>query len=134
MNITSEAKMLSLAKIPILIIQGPKSNGQVKNLAQLKQLFSDLEQIDQKVQYEPAVLRKYTKEFLGPQPIGECKQLQQLRFNPIGERIICEFIRNKFEAELSDRIKEERLPICAHCCKMDAAHSLDHCNLLPLVS
>lgn len=134
MNLPNESKALSLRKIPALEIQGPKSSGQVKDLTQLNELFSKLERIDPKVQYEPTVMRKYTKEFLGPHPVGECKQLQQLRFNPNGDRIICEFIRNKFEAELANLIKEERLPICAHCCKMDTVHRIENSNLMSVSS
>ncbi|MCK5505834.1 MAG: radical SAM protein, partial [Thermodesulfovibrionia bacterium] len=119
MNISDRALQDSLEKVPGLEMQGPKCDDQVKNSSDLDHLFSELEQILSGVSFEPRVMRTDTKEFLGNRPIGECKQLQQFRYNPQGERIICEFIRNVYTEELRNCVKAARPAICTRCCKMD---------------
>ena len=120
MNISGPAIQDSLKKIPGLKIQAPKCNDQVRSSRDLEHLFSGLEEIAPDVSFEPRVMRTDTEKFLRDEPIGWCKQLQQLRYNPEGGRIICEFIRNVHTEELNSRVKAARLPICAHCCKMDS--------------
>ncbi|MCK5082782.1 MAG: radical SAM protein [Candidatus Omnitrophica bacterium] len=120
MNISGPALQDSLKRVPGLKIQGPKCNDQVRSACDLERLFSELEGIAPDVSFEPRIMRTDTEEFLKDEPIGECKQLRQLRYNPEGERIICEFIRNAHAAELQNSVQGARLPICAHCCKMDS--------------
>jgi len=126
MNLSMTAVQQSLERIPELKIQGPRCEGQVKDLGVLKQLFAELESGAENIVFEPRLMRNNTKKFLGSEPIGECKQLKQLRFNPQGEQIICEFIRNMHTPELNRDVEQKRLPICAHCCKMDDKPSVPH--------
>lgn len=119
MDLSGSAIQGSLAKIPELNIQGPQCARQVKDPAELKRLFAELETLSPNCSFEPGIMRAETEEFLKDEPIGQCKQLRQLRFSPDGERIVCEFIRNAYTSDLRDRVEKERLPICTHCCKMD---------------
>lgn len=119
MDISDSARQNSLAKIPRLEITGPKCDFQVKNFNDLKHFFHVLEDISSRASYEPKIMRNQTKEFLKNKPTGKCKQLNQLRFDPYGKKIICEFIRNVHNPKLQEKIKKAKLSICIHCCKMD---------------
>ena len=119
MNFSDTRIQDSLKKISTLKIQGPKCNDQVKNAEDLHSLFEIFEKMSFSISYEPCIMRTHTKEFLGEQPIGNCKQLEQFRFDPMGKRIICEFIRNTHNSKLNTNIQKAHLPICNHCCKLD---------------
>ena len=119
MDLSGAAVQVSLQKIPGLAIQGPVCQEQVKDPQVLRRLFAQLENSPYGISYEPSVMRIATNKFLRNEPIGQCKQLNQLRFDPTGQRIICEFIRNAYAPQLKTVVEADRPPICAHCCKMD---------------
>jgi len=127
MNLSKKAREESQKIIPKLKIQGPKLDNQVKDYTVLIKLFNSLEKISKenkiKINFEPDAMQSNPKSFLERDLVKDkeiqCKQLNQLRFNSAGERIICEFIRNPFGLEVSRRLKSNLLPICNDCCKLE---------------
>ncbi|MDP2905023.1 MAG: radical SAM protein [Candidatus Omnitrophota bacterium] len=70
-----------------------------------------------KIGWEPSASRPVPGESR-PLPV-RCRQLGQYRFDPSGQRIICEFFRNRYDLGLVARIIQRDLPICRACCKND---------------
>ncbi|MEW5895036.1 MAG: radical SAM protein [Candidatus Omnitrophota bacterium] len=118
MNISDADKQGSLGKIPDLKIQGPECRDQVKKLSDLQRFFVELEGISSKNFFEPEIMRTDTNKFLSNELTGACRQLDQMRLDPDGNRIICEFIRNKHAEKIANDIDRLKLPICHKCCKL----------------
>ncbi len=110
-----------------LKIQGPSFSNPKKNYKKINDLFYDLDNLSKNlkmsIDYEPIVMREDLKSFLNGSLSQKqnlsCKQLRQLRFDSSGERIICEFIRNKHTPEIESELSKNLLPICEYCCKLE---------------
>jgi len=127
MNLSKQAREHSIKKIPKLNLRGPQFNNQLKNPKIINNLFKKLDKIQQnfpiKISYEPEIIRKNLKSFLEGDIIHNkniyCKQMNQARFNTKGDRILCEFIRNKFTQKRANYLSNHLLPICENCCKLE---------------
>lgn len=113
---------------PQLVFQGPEFDQQSQDYAGTMDFFGSLEQAamekQTKISYVPELFRSRTKSFLegdlAQKGEAQCAQLEQLRFDAAGERIVCEFIRNQYDDKTVDSLRERLLPICEKCCKLRA--------------
>lgn len=115
--------------VPQLVFQGPQFDEQTVDLQMAMDFFKGIEHAAQahemNFSYVPELFRDQTRLFLDKQLAqsggAKCGQLEQLRFDAGGQRIICEFIRNPHDELLVNRLKEQLLPICEQCCKLKPA-------------
>lgn len=113
-------------KIPRLKIQGPSIENPAENYQRIAKLFKALEYLEKRncifIEFEPSFIKSNLKDFLNDKSLNNraisCRQIHQYRFDTKGRRIICEFIRNKFNLNTADYLSEDLLPICQRCCKL----------------
>jgi|GEM_PF-5907598 len=111
---------------PGLVFQGPEFGGQANDYAATMDFFRSLERVAMEKQtqitYVPELFRSQTRSFLeeglAQKGRAQCAQLAQMRFNAAGERIVCEFIRNRYDDKVVDPLRQQLLPICEKCCKL----------------
>lgn len=109
-----------------LRIQGPYFKEYLKDYGKTIKIFNELENTAKRnkinIYFEPLVIKKLPMQFFSeliPENIATCRQIFQYRFNSMGERIICEFIRNKYDLKMIGYLKTKLLPICKKCCKLE---------------
>lgn len=49
----------------------------------------------------------------------KCTQMESLRYDAYGNRVICEFVREKYSSSKIKKIRENPLKPCRTCCKLD---------------
>ncbi|MBF0504818.1 MAG: radical SAM protein [Candidatus Omnitrophica bacterium] len=126
MSLSGEARKQSSIAAPRLIFQGPQFEEQAGDDQGIMKFFQSLERADlrngMKITYVPELFRSQTKLFLAEDLAQKrrvtCAQLGQFRFNAKGERIICEFIRNRYDLRTANSLRQQLLPICEKCCKL----------------
>lgn len=131
MNLSKKARIQSMDMVHDLEIKGPFFKKEANDHIKIKTLFEKLNQLSLdsgiKIDLEPKLMKDNPEFFLNGRVFLNnlifCKQLDQLRFNCIGERIICEFIRNNYSERLSSKIRDNLLPICRYCCKLQLKNS-----------
>ena len=127
MSLSEQDRAKTKLIFPQIIIQGPKTNKTIRHWNKTKNLICYLNTVAKtrrfNISFEPpwmldSILSK-DRSTLNYETFT-CKQLSQYRFNALGERIICEFIRNKFKEESPYILKLNKtlLPICRTCCKL----------------
>jgi hypothetical protein len=125
MNISPEERIKTFNHNPYLIIQGPSFKKALQNYdASLKFFMGELKEINTEATFEPSLFQALPKTFLTSGSnshlhILTCRQLKQYRFDVKGDRIICEFIRNRYDEHIVSKLKDNLLPICARCCKLE---------------
>lgn len=128
MSHSQEAVGRSSKAAPHLVFQGPAFDAQVHDYTETMNFFHSLEQTAQEQQtsiiYVPALLRTQTRSFLegslAQKGQAQCLQLEQMRFDASGKRIVCEFIRNHYDDKIVDSLRRRLLPLCEKCCKLRA--------------
>ena len=113
---------------PHLVFQGPEFDTQADGYIGTMNFFQSLEQValekQTNITYVPELFRSQTKLFLegnlAQKGQAQCAQLEQMRFNAAGERIVCEFIRNNYDDKTVNSLKQRLLPLCEKCCKLRA--------------
>ncbi len=126
MSHSKDAVERSSRLAPHLVFQGPEFDQQAVDYAGAMDFFQSLEQAAMKKQtnitYVPELFRNRTKLFLegnlAQKGQARCAQLEQLRFDAAGERIVCEFIRNQHDDKTVNSLKQQLLPLCEKCCKL----------------
>ena len=126
MSIPREARERSRKKWRRLDLQGPAFNGQAQSCAAIMDFFNGLERLafrnNMKIVYVPELFRTQTGAFLDGQLVKKglvrCVQLEQLRFDAAGNRIMCEFVRNRWDKKTAAKLKNGLLPACERCCKL----------------
>lgn len=111
---------------PQLVFQGPEFDAQVNDHIGTMNFFHSLEQAAMEKQtnitYVPELFRTETKLFLEGNPAqngeAQCLQLEQMRFDASGKRIVCEFIRNHYDDKTVNSLRQRLLPLCEKCCKL----------------
>lgn len=117
---------------PELDVSGTVFPGSQKyNYFALEHFVKGFEAVSPRTQWEPSALR-YGPTFFARMTSfpARCRQSQQYRFNSKGERIVCEFFRNRYDRQLVRRIRRHRLPICQNCCKNEVMPDSWLCGLL----
>lgn len=128
MNLSDSSRKKSEVAMPILKIQGPHLNKCIKKRNEAMNLLYAVGRNTSKenmpeINFEPPAVKISKRNKLYhiesiPKEIIVCRHLHQYRFNSRGERIICEFIRNKYTKKTSDYLVNNLLPICHECCKL----------------
>jgi len=126
MSLSPEVRKRTLALVPGLTLQGPYFDGQTGDYRSMLRLFGSLEEVSRRTgikhSYVPGVFRSRTKDFLAGKLTQagyvECRQLEQLRFNAGGKRIVCEFIRDVHSPGKVRLLKDRLPPLCEQCCKL----------------
>jgi len=126
MDISKEAVRDSKTALSSISVKGPGFDASLKDPVLLKGLIGSMDKIEAErnitVLYEPALLKGRIEDFISGELAAKdklcCRQLNQLRFDADGSRIVCEFIRNSYSDVLKQKISDRMLPICSSCCKL----------------
>jgi MoaA/NifB/PqqE/SkfB family radical SAM enzyme len=126
MSLDKDTRKKSKEIEPYLRIQGPSMDNPAEYYQRISKLFKALEYLEKRksifMEFEPFFIRSNLKDFLDDKIICNqaisCKQINQYRFDTKGNRIICEFIRNKFNPKIVGYLNNNLLPICRRCCKL----------------
>jgi sulfatase maturation enzyme AslB (radical SAM superfamily) len=129
MSINENIRKKTKEILPVLELQGPyfkeylKISDSQKVKALLKIMDSFVGQNKIYITYEnlKSGIQDITMEDFKYKPgvSASCRQLSGYRFNSSGQRIICEFIRNKYDLRIAAYLNNVFLPICSYCCKLD---------------
>jgi MoaA/NifB/PqqE/SkfB family radical SAM enzyme len=127
-SIPEKDRLASRNIINDIIISGPKNKWNTFSYLDLIKLSRRVKRIAKnhgmKISFEPGLLEGNASAFHKGKirEIGSlsCKQLNGPRLDPMGNQIICEFIRNSDNRkEIASKIKENNLlPMCKWCCKV----------------
>lgn len=123
MSLSPQMRVQTQSQFPEVHLQGPLFAGKETSVEAVEKLFALLACMSKKNEmtftYVPEIWRKQTRAFmegsLAQSGTACCKQLNQLRFNAHGERIVCEFIRNTHSPAIQAQLKERLLPVCERC-------------------
>ena len=134
MNMEKELREKSRVAFPFLDIQGPIIDKALKGSKVIDRLCRVLKNICKmskiSLEFEPPLIEYDAASFIAGSLFNkyeiDCRQLSQYRFNPQGERIVCEFIRNKFDSNIVSGIRKKLLPICRYCCKLEVKNVFLH--------
>lgn len=120
----------SLKRDPSLLLQGPSFSGRVPDarnaITAYKKISQGMRSYGVDIIFEPDAETLGHEAEKGAGRIFRCRQLKQYRFDPSGERIVCEFIRNPYRAEIADKLEKEMLPLCIRCCKLEYSNNKDN--------